>query len=345
MKTSNIQIIIYFFLFTQNIFAENISDDDTYILGKSFFEKPWVAAPSSTTARDGIGPLFNENACINCHPTSKESFANGSNKFVIQLKNTHTIYGSQIATKSSNGVPKEADVKINWIPKTIQYPDGKTITLQKPIITLTNLGYGTLTSSVVMKISPNLNGVGLLEKIPNKPNNRFNLSATTGSVLEQVANAAHNDMSLTNPIYPEENCTPQQQKCNNFQQKELDLPMFRLQAITHYIKNLNKVSSQKPIALFTKIGCDSCHTPKYSLENKTIYPYTDVLTHNLGEGKFRTSPLWNSSKKTNFWHDGRAKNVEEAILWHDGAGKNAKINFMNLEKYQRQKLLNFLQTL
>ena len=43
---------------------------DKFILGRSFFVIPWVEAPSATTARDGLGPLFNANTCISCHPSN-----------------------------------------------------------------------------------------------------------------------------------------------------------------------------------------------------------------------------------------------------------------------------------
>ena len=45
----------------------NDSQMDTFILGKSFFRTPWVEAPSATTARDGLGPLFSANTCTGCH--------------------------------------------------------------------------------------------------------------------------------------------------------------------------------------------------------------------------------------------------------------------------------------
>src|SRR3979490_2665308 len=34
-----------------------------FSVGNSFFRNPWVIAPSTTTARDGLGPLLNTNAC------------------------------------------------------------------------------------------------------------------------------------------------------------------------------------------------------------------------------------------------------------------------------------------
>ena len=52
--------------------AENLNDEeyDKFILGRSFFTIPWVEAPSATTARDGLGPLFNANSCVSCHPSN-----------------------------------------------------------------------------------------------------------------------------------------------------------------------------------------------------------------------------------------------------------------------------------
>ena len=38
-----------------------------FSVGNSFFRNPWVQAPASTDARDGLGPLFNTNGCQSCH--------------------------------------------------------------------------------------------------------------------------------------------------------------------------------------------------------------------------------------------------------------------------------------
>src|SRR3954465_13720247 len=37
-------------------------------IGRALFERHWAAAPASTQAADGLGPLFNARACISCHP-------------------------------------------------------------------------------------------------------------------------------------------------------------------------------------------------------------------------------------------------------------------------------------
>jgi len=316
-------------------------DEDKLILGKSFFEKPWVSFPASTTARDGLGALFNQNACVNCHPKGGRS-----NKFVVKLDNPNTIYGTQINTQSSGKVPIEARVNISHKTQTVRYANGDEVVLKKPVVTLSHLNYGKVNSPLSIHIAPSLHGLGWLESIPNKPLNRFNLTASEPSVLAQSANAAHNDMGLTNPLYPHENCTQQQVQCNNAPHSDdLDLPAPRLAAIAYFVKSLDKVSAVPPIKLFTKIGCSQCHTPSYNLGNRVIYPYSDLLTHTVGERNFRTAPLWNGKKAPNFWHDGRAKTVEEAILWHSGQAQTAKMHFMNLNKKDRVKFIHFIQRL
>ena len=55
---------------------DNLNDEeyDKFILGRSFFTIPWVESPSATTARDGLGPLFNANTCISCHPANGRAY-------------------------------------------------------------------------------------------------------------------------------------------------------------------------------------------------------------------------------------------------------------------------------
>src|SRR5689334_19575062 len=48
----------------------NLTLDERFDLavGRAFFRDPWIVAPATTTARDGLGPLFNAHACASCHP-------------------------------------------------------------------------------------------------------------------------------------------------------------------------------------------------------------------------------------------------------------------------------------
>ena len=126
-------------------------------------------------------------------------------------------------------------------------------------------------------------------------------------------------------------------------------------------------------ALFYEIGCASCHKPKFvtgdvpdqpHLSHQLIWPYTDLLLHDMGEGladnrpdgdasgsEWRTAPLWGIgltetvNGHTLFLHDGRARNVTEAILWHGGEGQAARDKFANLAKEDRERLLAFVNSL
>ncbi len=126
-------------------------------------------------------------------------------------------------------------------------------------------------------------------------------------------------------------------------------------------------------ALFHKMKCIKCHAvgfkvKKYDLvpqiAGTVVNPYSDLLLHDMGEdladnrpdnlanGKeWRTQPLWGISMiktvngHTRLLHDGRAKNIEEAILWHGGEAENSRKEFMNLTKKERDKVIAFVNSL
>jgi CxxC motif-containing protein (DUF1111 family) len=125
--------------------------------------------------------------------------------------------------------------------------------------------------------------------------------------------------------------------------------------------------------LFAQANCAVCHVPKLKtgespdlpeLSNQTIRPYTDLLLHDMGEGladhrpvfsagerDWRTAPLWGIGLVlkvdgyTFFLHDGRARNLAEAILWHGGEAQAARENFRALPKTDRDALVAFLESL
>ena len=49
--------------------AANMSLEErmNFNLGEAIFGKLWVSSPSSTTASDGLGPLYNARSCLRCH--------------------------------------------------------------------------------------------------------------------------------------------------------------------------------------------------------------------------------------------------------------------------------------
>lgn len=138
-------------------------------------------------------------------------------------------------------------------------------------------------------------------------------------------------------------------------------------------RDVNEAGVLRGKQLFYKAGCISCHTPKYVTSRKAeqkahrfqlIWPYSDFLLHDMGAGladnqpigvangrEWRTPPLWGIgltqtvNGHTFFLHDGRARNLTEAILWHGGEAQKASTMFADMEKRDRDALLSFLESL
>lgn len=154
-----------------------------------------------------------------------------------------------------------------------------------------------------------------------------------------------------------------------------------LELVTFYSENLAVPARRDPgdatvlrgKEIFYQSGCVSCHTPKFVTRrdagNKAhafqlIWPYSDFLLHDMGEGladgqrvgvadgqEWRTQPLWGIgltqtvNEHTFFLHDGRARNLTEAILWHGGEAQGARDAFAGRGKDDRAALIAFLESL
>ncbi|HFU77635.1 MAG TPA: thiol oxidoreductase, partial [Epsilonproteobacteria bacterium] len=321
-----------------------------------------------------------------------------------------STYGSQLSSHGTGTIKPEGQLTVEYEMIVGKYPDGLSYTLRKPIYSIQNLAYGAFDKETIIapRIGSALVGLGLLERISEKdllknedindenrdgisgkanytfdPETnttllgRFTWKASATSIKHQSAAAAHNDMGLSNPLFPTDNCSDKQIACQEVsksKQKELyalDLPQHRLDAITFYLQNL-AVPKQREIgkhkegeALFEHLSCVKCHVSNFTTtDGVKINPYSDLLLHNMGEAladgrseflatgtEWRTAPLWGIglrqkvSGEANFLHDGRARTIEEAILWHGGEAQKSKEAFMQLSKKQREKLLLFLQTI
>ncbi len=201
---------------------------------------------------------------------------------------------------------------------------------------------------------------------------RYTYKASAPSVKHQIAGAFVNDMGLTTTLFPNENCTSAQEKCLNAPKSRdaIDVPDMRLDAVTFYLTHLKVPKSKNVIPegkeLFNQIGCTSCHVSSFTTKKGIkINPYSDFLLHDMGEAlsdgrsefrasanEWKTAPLWgiNSYEKTlrkqpDYLHDGRARNLEEAILWHGGEAQASRESFMSLDENKREMIIKFIGTL
>jgi CxxC motif-containing protein (DUF1111 family) len=149
--------------------------------GKSLFERLWVAAPSSTQAADGLGPLYNARACSACHPRNgrgkpPEAAQQQPIGLVMHLsvpdqeKATATLeptYGRQLQTAAIAGHIAEGQLQIRYedIPLTLH--DNEIVTLRKPRYRIEQPAYGAFHADTRYspRVAPALIGLGLLEAI------------------------------------------------------------------------------------------------------------------------------------------------------------------------------------
>jgi CxxC motif-containing protein (DUF1111 family) len=67
--------------------------------------------------------------------------------------------------------------------------------------------------------------------------------------------------------------------------------------------------------------------------------------------EWRTPPLWGIgltrtvTEVERYLHDGRARNLTEAILWHDGEARRARLRFERMGRVERSALLAFVESL
>lgn len=170
----------------------NLSLDEQFDLavGRAFFRDPWIAAPATTTARDGLGPLYNAHACASCHPDggrgALESDDAPSAALLLRLGRgagrgsgvlPDPVYGDQLQTRAivAGGAGeaherpvREGMVHVSYATVAGSYADGTPFSLRRPTWNVTELAYGPLAADtrVSARLAPSLRGAGLLEAIP-----------------------------------------------------------------------------------------------------------------------------------------------------------------------------------
>ena len=211
---------------------------------------------------------------------------------------------------------------------------------------------------------------------------RFGWKSGQPTLMQQNAAAFIGDVGLTSRLFPNENCTSKQTLCaelpNGGEPEVSDNILDFVEFYTQHLavptrRNLDQPNVKLGQSLFVKAGCDSCHKSQVTtsvreglpaLSNQTIHPYTDLLLHDMGEGladnrpeylangkEWRTAPLWGIgyTKEVNghtyFLHDGRARNLMEAVLWHGGEAESSKQTVLTFNQKQRDALIAFLNSL
>ena len=337
------------------------------------------------SVENGLGPLFVATSCGSCHPGDGKGHPFTTlTRFGQSLPNTLpdlSIGGPQLQNRAIPGF--EPETIPNGVPSMDFIPPA-----------VTGLGFLAALSDaqILANADPNdANGDGI-SGVPNyvtpppyfipRPDHqpvggqyigRFGKKAATIDLLQQTVTAYNQDMGVTSTFEPIDTHSGLSIDPEVTDQTVRDV-VFYLQTLKAPIpRNEDDPSVIAGKALFTTIECSACHIPAFTtptnelsvLSNKTFYPYTDLLLHDMGpdlddgatEGsaetfEWRTPPLWGlglspDSQGGEFFlmHDGRAKSIEEAILQHGGEAQNSRDQFVALTQNEKDDLIAFLKSL
>ena len=239
-------------------------------------------------------------------------------------------------------------------------------------------------------ISGRINRVWDIRAGEHRPG-RFGWKGDQPTVEQQVAGAFLGDIGITSPLIASGECEGPQVACAESLEAQhantedaaerLEIQDGNFERVVLYTsllavparRNLEDPAVRQGKQLFLDAGCDGCHTPSHrtsadaSLEetrDQKIWPYTDLLLHDMGEAladgrpvydassrEWRTPPLWGLglvdavNDHTRLLHDGRARGFAEAILWHGGEAEASREAFRAMDAREREALIAFLESL
>ncbi len=360
----------------------------THLIGDGEFAKVFSAA-------EGLGPIFVSTSCESCHVgdgkghplTMLTRFGRDNNG---QFDHLLKLGGPQLQGRAIAGFPPE------------EIPAEATGVTKLLAPAVTGLGFleAVPDEALLSLADPEDSDGDGISGVPNylippdyfqpSPSNignngmyigRFGKKAGAINLLHQVVNAYNEDMGITSEFRPHD---PRNYKSGLQSGDNVDSPevgTFIVNNVVFYVRTLkaptrrdeNNPDVKAGEQLFSKIGCDGCHTPVMmtgpsdvaALDRKEFYPYTDLLMHDMGselddgytEGsaltsEWRTAPLWgiglaedSQGGQTFFLHDGRATTLEEAIEYHGGEGATSREKFRALSANEKTQLIKFLKSL
>jgi len=202
---------------------------------------------------------------------------------------------------------------------------------------------------------------------------RFGKKAGTYDLLQQTSTAYNQDIGITSSYEPVDTYTGEDIDPEVSTQTILDVVFYLKTLKAPVQRNQNDSDVEAGKEVFINISCGRCHVPQLTtgespitvLSGKTIFPYTDLLLHDMGSGlndgytegsalpqEWRTPALWGLGLSKNsqggqyfLLHDGRARSIEEAILMHGGEADQSKNSFQQLTTTDKAKLIRFLESL
>jgi CxxC motif-containing protein (DUF1111 family) len=348
------------------------AERDRFEKGREIFERAF-------TPETGLGPLFNADACGECH---EDPVAGGAgdeveihvgvvraNGFCDPLVDQGGLVIQQHATPA---LTKALGIDAEPVP-----PEASRADRSSPDV----LGFGLLDavpdSAILTRADPEDRNHDGISGRPNRffdgRLGRFGRKALVPTLREFNLGAFVIEMGITNPAVPSEESIggkPIPDGVDPVPEPEITDEEANL--VDDFVRFLAAPPPQpldregeRGRMIFGTIGCAGCHTPSLTtgdhsvraLRHKRVNAYSDLLLHDMGAergdiclslaspSEFRTEPLMGLRLMTTFMHDGKAKSIEEAINLHAGEAAATKDRFGRLSPLERAALLRFLGSL
>lgn len=234
---------------------------------------------------------------------------------------------------------------------------------------------------------------------------RFGWKDQHASLLSFSGDAYLNEMGITTRLFPDEVT----KICNTVSEPNDTPGTDGLDDVDHFARFVRATKApardsqlagtaeaKKGEELFEKIGCQTCHvrtlttapagtkinggkfTVSDALGNKTFYPFSDFLLHDVGTGdgiavpmtehygqkvyqqkwknfsqeafqtaanKLRTAPLWGVRFRNRLMHDGESTTMRDAILRHKGEAAQVTHRFEERSRSDQEAIVEFLNSL
>jgi CxxC motif-containing protein (DUF1111 family) len=313
-------------------------------MGRGHFHRRWVVF-AGVNGDWGLGPTFIADRCSTCHAnagrgTPPADAAQQLRSMIVRLSlpgadqqdapRADPHYGDQFQNDSLQGrtaddayssepVPPEADLYLDWKLRTVVLADGETVELREPRLRIENLRFGPLGAGAMTSVrnAQALIGLGLLEAVPEeallaiarrqiaegvrgRPNRvwdavnrhpalgRFGWKANQPSLKQQIAAAAIGDMGVTSELFPEQNCPPVQALCLDetpgAPRELIDSDWFELEFWLQGLAVPARRSVTDPrfargAALFVEAKCAVCHVPE--LRTAAKVPHLPQLANQI----------------------------------------------------------------
>jgi CxxC motif-containing protein (DUF1111 family) len=346
------------------------------------------------TFQTGLGPLFNQASCERCHVGDGRGHPSvnlrrfGRNEGGGLFDPLLGFGGPQLQERSMPGYPAE----------TIPSHANAVSERGGPLVVGLGLVEAISDQTILTRADPNdADGDG----ISGRPNlitapeflglsvgpyngkflGRFGRKAGAINLLQQTANAYHQDMGITSDFIPVENTNPAVGGTGGDPVADPEISAATVNDVVFYLRtlrpplrrNANDATVQRGEQMFRMIKCASCHIPAMStsphpiaaLSNQTAHLYSDLLLHDMGpdladnfiEGEatgteWRTTPLWGLGIVENvlggtpfYLHDGRTSDLRVVIDLHKGEANASRIAFQQLSSSDQEALLRFLKSL